>query len=125
MSPEAWLFRIRHITEAIDRIQQYTAGLDQAGLERDQKTVDAVVWNFQVIGEAARQVPREVQQSHPEVPWSSVIGMRNVSVHAYDRVDVETVWKTVTEDLPTLKEALAQVLVRQGVSKAEGGEAGA
>jgi uncharacterized protein with HEPN domain len=53
MSIRKWVFRVRHILEAIERIQQYTAGMDEAGFAGDQKTIDAVVRNFQVIGEAS------------------------------------------------------------------------
>ena len=60
MSSRKWMFRIRHILEAIERIRQYTADMDEAGFARDQKTKDAVVRNFQVIGEAARHVPKVV-----------------------------------------------------------------
>jgi len=114
MSHSEWRFRVRHILEAIERIREYTSGLDLAGFERDRKTVDAVVRNFQVIGEAARHVPDEAQSAYPQIPWSLMIGMRNVLVHRYDTVDVETVWRTVVEDLPMLADPLRQLLGESG-----------
>lgn len=60
MSSRKWRFRIQHILEAIDRIHHYTAGMNEAEFAREQKTIDAVLRNFQVIGEAARHVPKEI-----------------------------------------------------------------
>ena len=111
------MFRIRHIVEAIERIRQFTAGMDEPGFAGDQKTKDAVVRNFQVIGEAARHVPKEIQSSHPDIPWSVMIGMRHVLVHDYDTVDISTLWLTVQQDLPPLVPKLRRLL--KGAEKEE------
>ncbi len=110
MSSRKWMFRVRHILEAIERIRQYTAGMDEAGFAGDQKTIDAVVRNFQVIGEAARRVPEEIQCSHPDIPWSVMIGMRHVLVHDYDTVNISTLWLTLQQDLPPLVPKLQRIL---------------
>jgi uncharacterized protein with HEPN domain len=72
--------------------------------------IDAVICNFQVIGEAARRVPATVQAAHSEIPWTLMCGMRNVLVHDYDEVDLETLWRTVQDDLPSLIEPLSKLL---------------
>ncbi|BCZ92469.1 DUF86 domain-containing protein [Thermus thermophilus] len=77
---------------------------------QDDRTVDAVVRNLEVIGEAARQIPSEVRERYPEVPWRRVIGLRNVVVHEYFAVDVEIVWTVVRQSLPELKEALRRMM---------------
>ncbi|MFH1294142.1 MAG: DUF86 domain-containing protein [Pseudomonadota bacterium] len=110
MSSRKWVFRIQHILEAIERIRLYTAGMDEAGFTGEQKTIDAVLRNFQVIGEAARHVPKEIQASHPDVPWSVMIGMRHVLVHDYDTVDTSTLWLTIQQDLPPLVPKLRRLL---------------
>jgi uncharacterized protein with HEPN domain len=76
--------------------------------------VDAVVRNLEVIGEAARQIPSEVRERYPEVPWRRVIGLRNVVVHEYFAVDVEIVWTVVRQSLPELKEALRRMMAELG-----------
>ncbi len=110
MLSRKWMFRVRHVLEAIERIRQYTAGMDEAGFAGDQKTIDAVVRNFQVIGEAARRVPEEIQGSHPDIPWSVMIGMRHVLVHDYDTVNISTLWLTIQQDLPPLVPKLQRIL---------------
>jgi Uncharacterized conserved protein, COG2361 len=76
--------------------------------------VDAVVRNLEIIGEAARQIPSEVRERYPEVPWRRVIGLRNVVVHEYFAVDVEIVWTVVRQSLPELKEALRRMMAELG-----------
>ncbi len=72
--------------------------------------MDAVIRNFQVIGEAARKVPDDVQQAHYEIPWSLMQGMRHVLVHDYDAVKLDVVWRTIQESLPPLVEPLKKLL---------------
>lgn len=76
----------------------------------DQKTVDAVIRNFTVIGEAVRSVPEHIVSAHAEIPWRDMGDMRNVIVHSYHKVDLKIVWDTIQNDLPGLVEPLAQLL---------------
>lgn len=71
---------------------------------------DAVIRNFQVIGEAARKIPVEVQSAHPEIPWALMQGMRHILVHDYDVVKLDVVWRTIQVELPPLVEPLRQML---------------
>ena len=78
-----WQIRIEHILEAINKIERYTAGLSEEAFANQDMAVDAVIRNFQVIGEAARHIPDDVQARYPEVPWSLMQGMRHILVHDY------------------------------------------
>jgi len=104
-----------HILEAIRKIARYTAGMEEAGFEQAEQTQDAVIRNFEVIGEACRNIERrypEFVSGHPEVPWALAYEMRNALAHGYFRVDLRIVWETIRTDLPTL-EAQVQSLVRE------------
>ena len=101
-----WRFRIEDIIEAIDKIEQYTNGIDFESWLKDEKTIDAVIRNIEVIGEASTHLPKEVQENFKDVPWGMMRGIRNILVHEYFGVDLEIVWKTVREDLPNLKRLL-------------------
>jgi uncharacterized protein with HEPN domain len=80
----------------------YTADLRLEAFSTNPMVIDAVVRNFQIIGEAARHIPDEIQAAHPDIPWHDMRAMRHVLVHRYDAVDVETVWITASTDLPPL-----------------------
>ena len=105
-----WQIRIEHILEAISKIERYTAGLSEETFISQDMTVDAVVRNFQVIGEAVRHVPDDVQARYPEVPWSLMQGMRHILVHDYFTVKLNIVWRTIQQSLPPLVEPLQRIL---------------
>ncbi len=76
----------------------------------DRKTVNAVIRSMEVIGEAAKNVPESLRKKYPAVPWKKMAGMRDKLIHEYSGVDLETVWKTATEDLPSIKSMISSVL---------------
>ena len=98
---------LEHIELAIARIRRYLAGLDRTSFLASEEKQDAVIRNIEIIGEAAQSIRRrhpEFAARHPEIPWGGVYGMRNAIAHGYFTVDLDVVWKTVCEDLPTLAE---------------------
>jgi uncharacterized protein with HEPN domain len=109
-SGRKWALRIEHVLDAITKIQQYTADLTEAEFAADTMVVDAVIRNFEIIGEAAHRVPQEVQLGYPEIPWAQMIGARNVVAHGYDAVRLDIVWRTIQEDLPPLVPLLTRLL---------------
>ena len=109
-SNKDWTLRIRHILDSIAKIQKYIEGLSRGAFESNSMAIDAVVRNFQIIGEAVRHIPNEVQAAHPEVPWTEMRAMRHVLVHRYEAVDIETVWTTASVDLPPLVPILINLL---------------
>ncbi len=71
---------------------------------------DAVVRNFEVIGEAVKQIPGFLKEKRPDIPWRRIAGLRDVLIHQYMSVDLEAVWAIVEEDLPILKQAVTEIL---------------
>lgn len=95
-----------HILDAIDRIFRYVEDVDEPGFLVDAKTQDAVIRNFEVIGEAARNIERHAPdfcRAHPEVPWGDAYLLRNQVTHGYYKVDLEILWRTVQTDLPEMR----------------------
>lgn len=84
--------------------------LDYESWKKDQKTIDAVIRNMGIIGEAASHVPENIQERYSDVPWHQMKGMRNILAHEYFGVDLDVLWRTVQEDLPLLKIKIQQVL---------------
>jgi uncharacterized protein with HEPN domain len=110
MSPRLWHHRINDILEAIDKIHEYVKNKDFEAFRADSKTIDAVIRNFIVIGEAARNIPEEVAAKHPSVPWRLMSDMRNFAVHEYWGVELKTIWETIEKDLPPLVPLLKEVV---------------
>jgi uncharacterized protein with HEPN domain len=110
MPPRDWRMRIEDILDAIGRIQDYTRGMTFEAFSHDRKTIDAVVRNITIIGEAAGNVPSPVAEQHGEIPWRQMRDFRNVVVHAYFGVDLKVLWDTVRVDLPPLIDPLRRLL---------------
>jgi uncharacterized protein with HEPN domain len=85
-------------------------GFSYEQFERSRLVQDAVMREITIIGEAARHISSSLKKANPEIPWSSIIGMRNILIHEYFEIDVPEVWKTVQADLPVLKMQLSQVV---------------
>ncbi|GLI45886.1 hypothetical protein MBOURGENBZM_06780 [Methanoculleus bourgensis] len=71
---------------------------------------DAVIRNFEVIGEAVKRIPESLKEERPDIPWRRIAGLRDVLIHQYLRVDLEAVWAIVRDDLPEFKQAVAEIL---------------
>ena len=97
---------LEDILAAIGKIERYTAGIGREAFLGDEKTIDAVVRNLEIIGEAARQVPGDFAAAHPQVPWARIAGLRNRIVHDYFGLDLEIIWQILQVDLPQLKSQL-------------------
>jgi uncharacterized protein with HEPN domain len=103
------LVYLRHILDAIALVERYVSDVSWEDFQESQLVQDGVVRQLGIIGEAARRVSTSVQQAHPEIPWSDMVGMRSILIHDYFEVDEREVWKTVQDDLPTLKERATDV----------------
>ncbi|MBE7421470.1 MAG: DUF86 domain-containing protein [Zoogloeaceae bacterium] len=94
-----------HIQEAIERIRQYVAALDEPAFQKNNMAQDAVIRNIEIVGEASYNIQKhypEFARAHPELPLAFAYQMRNAVSHGYFRVDLEIVWKTIHNDLPGL-----------------------
>jgi len=110
MSRRDWRDRIRDILDAIAEIQKFTRGLDFESFREDDKSIRAVEMNFIIIGEAANQIPEEIEEKYPAIPWNLMRAMRNRIVHVYFKIDEKLMWDTVKDDLPPLIPILEKLL---------------
>lgn len=112
MSPRDWRLRVQDILDAIAAIQSYTASMDYPAFARDRRTVDAVLRNITVIGEAASRIPEAIQVASPDIPWADMRDIRNVVVHEYFGINRQILWDTTQTDFPPLVLQLQALLDR-------------
>ncbi len=106
MDNQAYLL---HVQDAIAQIAAYTKS-GEAAFRENRQVQDAVIRNFEIIGEAVKHVSIELRSMHPEIPWKQIAGMRDEMIHEYFGVDLSIVWDTVQNDLPKLKQTVDQLL---------------
>lgn len=94
---------------AIKKIEKYIKGKTFVKFQFDEKTIDAVIRNIEIIGEAANNIPLEIKKKNSGIPWKEMIGMRNKVIHEYFGVDKEVLWQTAKENLPNLKELVKKI----------------
>jgi len=91
------------IIHSIDKIESYVFDITYDEFCQSPMIVDAVIRNFEIIGEAANKIPSEERDKYKQVEWRQIIGFRNVLIHDYFEVDIEAVWDTIEKNIPILK----------------------
>ena len=109
MSDRSPKLLVEDILESAKKIQRYTDGLNFEQFTLDEKTVDAVARNFEIIGETANRLPEEFKSLHPNIEWNRIRGFRNRIVHDYFGIDYEIVWKIKENYLPELEAELEKL----------------
>jgi len=94
---------------AIARIERYVGDMSLEEFSQNEMATDAVVRNFEIIGQAARNLPEEIRLSYPHVAWREAVGLRNILIHQYFGVDVEVLWQTAKTDIPVLRVGIESV----------------
>jgi uncharacterized protein with HEPN domain len=103
---------LRDMLENAEKALSFVEGMNYDEFEADDKAIYAVIRAFEIIGEAARQIPESTQKANPAIPWREITGMRNKLTHEYFGVNTKVVWRTVHEDLPVIIPLLRKMLER-------------
>ena len=110
MSKREWKLFVEDILESTELIKQYIEGLEFNDFSKDRKTIDAVVRNFEIIGEASKYIPDYIKEKFTDVDWIGIVGLRNRIAHEYFGISLEIVWNIVKQELPKLKNQMKQIL---------------
>ncbi len=104
---------LEDMLEAIERIEEYTDSMDYEDFREDRKTIDAVLKNLEIIGEAVKNLSDEIKEDHPEVHWKGIAGMRDKLIHGYFGVNYQIVWETVQRRIPILKIQIHKIMTER------------
>ena len=105
-----YILFLEDILNSIEKLEKYTKDLDFKAFSKNEMVIDAVTRNLEVMGEAVKNVPLDVQKKYPEVEWKEAKGFRNILIHDYFGIDLESVWDTINDDIPLLKKHISKVL---------------
>ncbi len=100
---------IEDIIEAINKIGQYTKNLNYSEFRENELVVDAVIRNLEVIGEASTHIPENLREKHSNLPWKRIIGLRNIAIHGYFKIELSMIWAIITKNLPETKDIIIEL----------------
>lgn len=107
------LLYLEDILKCMNMIESYTHGLSFEDFNENQLVIDAVVRNLEVIGEASKFVSEDIKQRYSDVPWKSMIGLRNILIHEYFGIDEQIIWQIITSDFRKNKPIIEQIIKEQ------------
>jgi len=108
--PRDYRIYLEDMREAGEKIMRYAEGLSFETFSADEKTVDAVVRNLEILGEAAKQVPDFVRSAHPQADWYRIAGLRDILIHQYFGIDLAIIWDVIQNKLPSLLQEIDHIL---------------
>lgn len=104
---------LKHILDAISEIEEYIRDVSHEKFLAERMVQNAVIRQFEIIGEATRRLSEELRQKYKDVPWKEMAGMRDKLIHDYFGVDLEAVWDTATKDIRVLKDKIKNILEKE------------
>jgi uncharacterized protein with HEPN domain len=113
MSKREWKLYVEDILESLDLISQYIGVMDFDDFKKDRKTIDAVVRNLEIIGEASKFIPDYIKRKYSGVDWAGIVGLRNRIAHDYFNISLSIVWYIIKNELPSLGKQMSQILERE------------
>jgi len=99
-SKRQFILYLEDILMSIEKIQDYIHGLEYIEFKEKSIAQDAVIRNFEIIGEAAKNIPIEIANKYPNIPWKKMYAMRNIITHEYFGIDLEIIWEIIKNELP-------------------------
>ena len=120
MSPvkREFILYLEDMLQSMNRIEEYLGELDFRKFKMNYLVVDAIIRNFEIIGEASKNIPSDIHEKYPEIPWRKMYGLRNLIAHEYFGIDYEMIWEIAKNNLPKNRDDLAIIIEKE---KAQGG----
>jgi uncharacterized protein with HEPN domain len=113
-----FILYLEDMLQSMNRIEEYLGELDFRKFKMNYLVVDAIIRNFEIIGEASKNIPADIQEKYPEIPWRKMYGLRNLIAHEYFGIDYEMIWEIAKNNLPGNRIDLQKIIKKE---KAQGG----
>jgi len=105
-----FILYLEDMLQSMNRIEEYLGNLEFNKFKQNNLIVDAIIRNFEIIGEASKKTPVEVREKHPEIPWKKMYGLRNLIAHEYFGIDYQMIWEIVKNNLPQNRTDLQKLI---------------
>ncbi len=100
---------IEDILECIEKIEEYSGKITEDDFYENTQIQDAIFRRLEIMGEAVKNVPKGFRERYPKIPWKNIAGMRDILIHEYSGVNLERIWKVITEDILDLKDKILKI----------------
>lgn len=101
---------VQDVLDSIERIEEYSSGLKWEEFRKNNLVIDAIVRNFEIIGEAVKHIPKTIRDRYPDIEWREAAGFRDVLIHEYFGIDTEALWDTIKTNIPSFKKKIMAIL---------------
>ena len=109
--PRDYKVYLDDILESAQKIRDFISEISIDDIEKDPKTLDAVIRNLEVIGEAIKNIPEEIRDKHPDIEWKKIAGLRDILIHGYFRINIKIIRDVIKNKLPVLEERVEKILL--------------
>jgi len=113
MTKREFIFYLEDMVLSMEKIANYLQNVDFEQFLKNDMVIDAVIRNFEIIGEAANNIPTDLQDKYPDIPWSKMYRLRNIVIHHYHGIDYEMIWEISHNHLPQNKMDLQKVIANE------------
>jgi uncharacterized protein with HEPN domain len=115
MSPikREFILYLEDMLQSMERIDEYLTGLDFRHFKMNYMVVDAIIRNFEIIGEASKNIPDQIREKYPQIPWKKMYGLRNLIAHEYFGIDYEMIWEIAKNNLPQNRIDLEEIIRKE------------
>jgi uncharacterized protein with HEPN domain len=110
MKKKSYIVFVEDILSSMEKIERYISNSDYETFKENEMIVDAIIRNLEIIGEASKNIPDDIRKRYSDIPWKRMVGLRNIAIHEYSKIDLKMIWKIIKKNLPETKQEILKIL---------------